>query len=153
MRNIYTKLLLLIASATQRELARQVRYLTVENKILRSKLPARVQVTTQERNRLVRFGARLSKALDQLATILHPDTLRRWIRECRTQRKLKPAKRGRKPTTLAIRRLVVRLGRATGWGYTRIVGELRKLGIHSVSRNTVKRITTGCGRIRPKITT
>ena len=37
MRKIYNALLLLIASATQKELARQVRYLAVENKILRGK--------------------------------------------------------------------------------------------------------------------
>ncbi len=41
MRNIYRSLLLIIAGATQKELARQVRYLKVENDILRSKLPAR----------------------------------------------------------------------------------------------------------------
>jgi hypothetical protein len=56
MRNIYRSLLLLLVGATQKELARHVRYLKVENQILRSKLPARVIVTRQERNRLVRFG-------------------------------------------------------------------------------------------------
>jgi hypothetical protein len=50
MRNIYTKLLLLIAGATQKELARQVQYLKVEVQILRGKLPGRVPVTPQERN-------------------------------------------------------------------------------------------------------
>jgi len=63
MRNIYTKLLLLIAGATQKELARHVQYLKIENQILRSKLPARVPVTLKERNRLVRFGARLGTAI------------------------------------------------------------------------------------------
>jgi len=37
MRNIYNALLMLIAGATQKELAHQVTYLKVENKILRSK--------------------------------------------------------------------------------------------------------------------
>ncbi len=37
MRNIYTKLLLLIAGTTQKELARQVSYLRVENQILQGK--------------------------------------------------------------------------------------------------------------------
>ena len=32
------------------------------------------------------------------------------------------------------------LAKDNGWGYTRIVGELRKLGIKAVSRNTVKNI-------------
>jgi hypothetical protein len=38
----------MIAGATQKELARQVRYLKVENEILRSKFPARVTVSTIE---------------------------------------------------------------------------------------------------------
>src|SRR5262245_54849290 len=106
MRNIYNALLMLIVGATNKELARQVTYLKVENKILRGKLSGRVTVTAQERNRLVRFGAKLGKALDQLVSIVHPDTLRRWIRESRKQRKVKPVKVGRKPTALEIRKLI-----------------------------------------------
>ena len=146
MRNIYTKLLLLIAGATQKELARQVQYLRIENQILRTKLPTRVPVTPQERNRLVRFGARLSKAmLHQLVSIVHPDTLRRWIREDRKGRRAKSAKVGRRRTHDSIRKLIVKMARETGWGYTRILGELRKLGIKSISRNTVKNILKANG--------
>lgn len=36
MKNIFQSLLLVIAGATQKELARQVKYLKVENQILRS---------------------------------------------------------------------------------------------------------------------
>ena len=146
MRNIYNALLLLIAGATNKQLARQVTYLKVENKILRSKLSARVTVTTQERNRLVRFGAKLGKkALHQLVSIVHPDTLRRWIRESNKTCKLQPQKVGRRPTAESTRRLIIKLARETGWGYTRILGELKKLGIQSVSRNTVKRILRANG--------
>jgi putative transposase len=81
MRNIYQRLLLLIVGATQKELARYVRYLKTENQILRSQLPARVAVTPQQRHRLVRFIQNLGRALDELVSIVHPDTLRRWIRE------------------------------------------------------------------------
>jgi len=145
MRNIYNALLLLIAGATSKQLARQVTYLKVENKILRSKLSARVTVTAQERNRLVRFGAKLGKARDQLVSIVHPDTLRRWIRESRKPGKLAQVKLGRRPTAESIRKLIIKLARETGWGYTRILGELKKLGIESVSRNTVKRILRANG--------
>jgi putative transposase len=145
MRNIYRSLLLIIAGATQKELARQVRYLKVENQILRSKLPARVPVTEKEKNRLVRFAAKLGSALNEIATIVHPDTLRRWIRERRRGRKYVPTKRGRRPTAESIRRIILKLARETGWGYTRILGELKKLGIQSVSRNTVKKILGGNG--------
>jgi len=39
-----------------------------------------------------------------------------------------------------MRRLIVKLGRETGWGYTRILGELKKLGTCYVSRNTVRNV-------------
>jgi putative transposase len=145
MRNVYRSLLLIIAGATQKELARQVRYLKVENQILRSKLPARVPVTEKEKNRLVRFAAKLGGALNEIVTIVHPSTLRRWIRERRGRQKYVPAKRGRRPTAESIRKLILKLAKDTGWGYTRILGELKKLGIQSVSRNTVKRILRANG--------
>lgn len=140
MRNLYHRLLLIIATSTQRELAAQIRYLKIENQILRSKLPSRVAVTPKERNRLVKFGAKLGRALGELTTIVHPDTLRRWIRESKKQGKKKPVKRGRPRTKEEIRQLIIMLARENGWGYTRILGELRKLGVQAVSRNTVKNI-------------
>jgi putative transposase len=140
MRTIYHRLLLLIVGASQKELARYVRYLKTENQILRIQLPARVAVTPQQRRRLVRFAQHLGgRALHELVTIVHPDTLRRWIREERKGRKL-PAARGRGRTSEDIRKLILKLARETGWGYTRILGELKKLGIKSISRNTVKNI-------------
>ncbi|MEQ8789446.1 MAG: integrase core domain-containing protein [Pirellulaceae bacterium] len=145
MRNIYRSLLLLLAGATQKELARHVRYLKVENQILRSKLPKRVQVTAQERNRLTRFAAKLGGALDELVSIVHPDTVRRWIREAKQHGQPKSSKLGRRPTALAIRRLIVRLARENGWGYTRILGELKKLGLRRPARNTVKNILKANG--------
>ena len=72
MRNIYNALLLLIADATQKELARQVTYLKIENRILRSKLPARVPVTTAEKSRLVRFGQKLGRAMKALRAKVKP---------------------------------------------------------------------------------
>ena len=35
---------------------------------------------------------------------------------------------------------MLRFARETGWGYTRILGELKKLGIRNVSRSTVVNI-------------
>jgi serine/threonine protein kinase len=68
MASIFHSLLLVIAGSTQKELARQVRYLKVENEILRSKLPARITVTPRERQRLLKFGAKLGRAIRQLVT-------------------------------------------------------------------------------------
>jgi putative transposase len=140
MQNIYRSLLLVLAGATQEELARQVRYLTVENQLLRSRLPRRINVTPQERNRLVRFGSKLGSALNKVVSIVHPDTLQRWIREDRRGRRKVAVPRGRRRTPDQVRRLIVKLAKETGWGYTRILGELKKLGVRSVSRNTVRNI-------------
>lgn len=140
MKNLYQSLLLLIAGSTQQELARQVRYLKVENEILRSKLPKRVEVTPKEKNRLVKFAANLGSALNELASLAHPSTIRRWIREAAGGITKQTKKRGRPRTDEEIRQLILKLARENDWGYTRIMGELKKLGITPPSRNTVKRI-------------
>src|SRR5512147_2748507 len=98
MTNVFQSLLLVIAGATEKELARQVKYLKVENEILRSKLPKRITVTPKERNRLVRFAQKLGKALRQLTTIVAPDTLLGWLRAEKKDGKKVPAKRGRRRT-------------------------------------------------------
>jgi putative transposase len=46
-------------------------------------------------------------------------------------------KPGRPRTPDDIRALVRRITRETGWGYTRILGEMKKLGIQTISRTTV----------------
>jgi len=76
-------------------------------------------------------------------TIMHPDTLRRWIREAGKRAKCRPAKAGRRKTQEEIRELILKLARENNWGYIRILGEICKLGIKAVSRNTVKAILKG----------
>src|SRR5262245_42166196 len=103
MANVFQSLLLVIASVTRNELARQIKYLKVENEILRSKLPGRITITPNERQRLVKFGKHLGKALHQLATIVKPATLLRWIWEEKKGRKRAPVRRGRRRTPEQIR--------------------------------------------------
>jgi putative transposase len=86
------------------------------------------------------LGAKLGKALDQLVTIAHPDTLRRWIRQAKQPATKPPASRGRPRVADDIRELVLKLAQENDWGYTRILGELKKLGVGPVSRSTVKNI-------------
>jgi hypothetical protein len=63
MKNLYHRLLLVIAGATQEELATQVRYLKTENQVLRSKLPKRVAVNEKERTKLIKFSSQLGGVL------------------------------------------------------------------------------------------
>jgi len=97
-------------------------------------------VTAQEKNRLVKFGAKLGKAVHEIVTIVSPSTLLRWIRESKKPGGIKHVRKGRPRTKEEIRELITRFARENDWGYTRIMGELKKLGIQPPSRNTVKNI-------------
>jgi putative transposase len=141
-RTLYTAMMVLLAKATDRELARMVSYLKEENRILRARLPERINMTPKERQRLVRFGRHLGRAIHQAVTIVSPGTFLRWLRE---ERKAKPQKRGRPRTADDLRELILLMARENDWGYTRIMGELKKLGITPPSRNTVKRILKAAG--------
>lgn len=134
-------LMALLASVTRQDLARQVAYLKEENRILRARLPERLVATPQERRRLLRVGRRLGAQLKELISIVSYQTFRRWVREkeeAHTARQAAPKRKpGRPRTPDDIRELVLKLARENSWGYTRILGELRKLGI-KLSRQTVK---------------
>ena len=132
-------LLVYLSVATDRELARQVQFLKEENRILRDKLPARITVTPRERQRLIKYGRGLGQAIQELVTIVTPRTFVRWLsgEKDRTRSGRPPERKpGRPKTPEDIRGLVVRLAKETGWGYTRILGELKKLGV-PVARSTV----------------
>jgi putative transposase len=133
--------MLVIARSTEKELARQVSYLKAENQILRRRLPDKISLTEREKNRLVRFAKKLGSALNELATIVHPGTTRRWIRESLSKKAArKNSKSGRPRTAQDIEKLILKLAKETGWGYCRVLGEREKPGIESVTRNTVKNI-------------
>ncbi|MFO0826744.1 MAG: integrase core domain-containing protein [Phycisphaerales bacterium] len=149
------QLLFAIASSSHRELARQVRYLREENRILRSKLPARIKVTDDERRTLAKLAKALGPIASQLVSIVSPRSLQRWIKAwCAPRRKGKRkaprCKPGRPGISDQMRDLVMRMSRENGWGSLRIVGELRKLGIAPPSRATVANLIRGAGKRPPK---
>ena len=139
MTKIFHPLLALIASATDRELAKYVQYLKEENKILRARIPGQIHTRPAERERLLKYGKVIGRAIEELITIVTPSTFYRWCRESAGKPKPKNPKGGqRKPRE--IRELVIEIATQTGFGYTRIIGELRKLGIRKISRQTVRNI-------------
>ncbi len=142
----------LLASATDSKLAQMVEYLKAENAILRAKLPTRITVTAREKVRLVQLGTTLGGALKDLITIVSTRTFARWVAAVNgtatATGEKKPArirKPGRPRTAEDIRTLVLKLARENGWGYTRILGELKKLGIKTVCRSTVVNILKEAG--------
>ncbi|MGD9722528.1 MAG: integrase core domain-containing protein, partial [Pirellulales bacterium] len=48
--------------------------------------------------------------------------------------------KGRPRISLVIREVILQMAKDTGWGYSRILGELRKLGLGKLSRQSVKNI-------------
>ena len=122
-------------------------FLREENRILRSRLPSRVRATPAEKSRLIKLGRELGVKLRELISIVSYSTFRRWVREAEgahmtqedaCQPDTHPI--GRPRTASDIRELVLKLATENLWGYTRILGALRKLGITHVSRSTVRAI-------------
>jgi putative transposase len=81
---------------------------------------------------------RLGSAIKELITIVHPRTFARWVSQATSPAKARQRGRPRKPEE--IRQLIIQMAKDTGWGYKRILGELKKLRIHNVSRSTIARI-------------
>jgi transposase InsO family protein len=119
-------------------------YIKEENRVLRAQLGRkRLRFTDDQRCRLAAQGQALGRrVLRELGTIVTPDTILRWYRRLVASKYDGSGKRrpGRPRVVDSIRALTGRLALENErWGYTRIVGELAKLG-HTVSRSTVRRI-------------
>jgi putative transposase len=146
MPNLYRRFMEVLATARAADLRRQVQFLRAENQILRSRLHHRIRTTHLERVRLVRLGRPLGRAIDSVISIVSPRTFARWVNRLDREpgRIRRGKRRGRPRSAEALRKLVLRLARETDWGYTRIYGELKKLGV-TVSRTNIGYILREAG--------
>src|SRR5262245_42634590 len=119
-------------------------YLVTENRLLRHQIKGRVRLSDGERKVLAELGQKLGKqALEEVATIVKPDTILGWHRKLvapkldgSTQRKAP----GRPTIDPELEKLVVRMAQENrSWGYDRIVGALANLG-YTISDQTVGNI-------------
>ena len=137
----WVRLLAYVTGSVNQELLLQNEYLTAENRILRTKLPARLRLSDPERITLAEIGKRVGrKALREIACVAKPDTILAWYRKLIAQ-KFDGSKHrtypGRPRLDKTLEALIVRMAREnSGWGYDRIVGALVNLG-HTVSDQTV----------------
>jgi len=126
MPQIFHPLLALIASATNNELARYVEYLKEENKILRARIPGQIHTRPEERERLLKFGKVIGRAIEELITIVIPSTFYRWVRDEKNGKPKPKNPKGGQRKPKEIRELVLKIATVTGFGLTRILGEMRK---------------------------
>ena len=150
MPRFFDPLLKLLMRSTDQELLAQIQFLKAENRILRQRLPKVIRLSHAERLRLLALGVLLRwSVLKETISVVHPSTFSRWVHKYkagshpREYNKQGP-KVGRPPTPEHIRALVIRIARETGLGYTRIQGELNKLGVE-LSRSTITNILKSVG--------
>jgi transposase InsO family protein len=150
MARLFQSLLFFLARCTENDLRRQIEFLKVENEMLRQRVPKqRIFLKKEERAKLIKLGKGIGPGVRHLVTIVHPRTYQRWISEKNAG---KPNKEMGRPKTLeSIREIVVRIAKETGWGYGRILGELKKLRIRAIGQSTIKNILKDAGMLpRPK---
>ena len=125
--HFFHPLLTLIASATDRELARYVQFLKEENKILRARLGKRGPHQAGGASAAVQFGKALGPRHRGTDHHRLPATFYRWVpgREV-GKKKAESERRPAKPRE--IRELVIEIAKTTGFGYTRIIGEIPETG-------------------------
>jgi putative transposase len=136
--------LLMFAGWVNRHQLDVIDYLQEENRLLKERLGGRrIRLTDAERQRLARKAYALGrKVLNELETLVTPDTLLRWHRELVANKWNYSYRRG--PGRPCIMRTIVDLILRVAlenrsWGYTRIRGALANLG-HQVGRSTIANI-------------
>jgi transposase InsO family protein len=137
-------LLVYITGTVDQELLLRNEYLVTENRILRKQLKGRVRLSDGERKTLAAIGHKLGKqALQEVATIVKPDTILGWHRRLVAQKFDGSQQRkahGRPTIDKEVEDLVVRMAQENrSWGYDRIVGALANLG-YTISDQTVGNI-------------
>jgi len=139
-------LVIALASWLSRHQLTVIDYLIEENRVLKEQLEGkRLRFTDEQRIRLaVKAKALGRRALDELETLVTPDTLLSWHRKLIAQKWTYARKGpGRPRVAQEITDLVLRMAREnTSWGYDRIQGALANVG-HVVAPNTVKNIRHG----------
>ncbi|MGE0267964.1 MAG: integrase core domain-containing protein [Candidatus Omnitrophota bacterium] len=140
------KFINLFSELSQSHLKKQIDFLRVENQILRNKCPYRRMVLTdKERNRLIKFGQPLGGDIKRLISIVSPSAFYSWIRKQRDPG-YTPKRRGRpRAFTIAIKELIVEMAKRNKWGYTKIIGELKKLEIIKTSKTSIKNVLSEYG--------
>src|SRR6185503_235976 len=131
------RLLNLMTEVTCSDLKRQLEFLKAENNILRRHcLHKRLHLTDHDRQKLLKYGLPLGGRIKHLISIVHYSTFYKWVNDL-GKFKVNPDRRGRpRVITEQIRQLIVHMAKQNKWGYTKILGELKKLAVKHISRTS-----------------
>jgi len=134
-------LLAYITGTVDQELLLRNEYLVTENRFLRNQITGRVHLSDSEHKALAEIGQQLGKkALEEVATIVKPETILGWHRKLVAQKCNGSTQRqspGRPKIAPDLKALIMRMAKENrSWGYDRIVGALANLGV-TVSAQTV----------------
>ena len=136
-------LVIALAGWLNRQQQDVIDYLIEENRVLKDQLEGqRLRFTDDQRRRLAAKAKVLGRRLlDEIETLVTPDTLLAWHRKLIAEKWTYPRKGpGRPRIAQEITELVIRMAMENvSWGYDRIQGALANLG-HIIAPNTVKNI-------------
>jgi hypothetical protein len=151
----WKKLLAWATGQIDKALRRKLEFVLDENRVCRALLERHSphwRLQGAERKVLAEKGKPLGKLLEDVITLVQPETLLKWRRRLVASKwdfsRRRKAKPGRPSGSVQIERLAVPFARENpGWGYNPIVGALANLG-HRVSDQTVGNILQrhGLGR-------
>src|SRR6266542_2161515 len=83
----WQRLLAYITGSVDEALLLRNEYLVTENRILRNQIKGRVRLGDAERNALAEIGKKLGKkALEEVASLVRPDTILAWHRQLIAQK-------------------------------------------------------------------
>jgi putative transposase len=104
---------------------------------------SRIVPTPKEKAELLRIGGQLGHDISDCMHVVLPESYRKWVRQAGKEIPFKAS--GRPRTPKATISLVLRIANEnTRWGYRKIVGELKKLGIR-IGTTTVRSILNDRG--------
>jgi hypothetical protein len=140
--------LVALAGWVNRHQLEVIEYLRAENRVLKEHLDGRrLRLTDARRRRLAVNGHRLGRrVLNDVATLVTPDTILRWHRQLIARKWTAERRRvGRPGVRREIHQLTIRMASENPtWGYRRIQGALKNLG-HRVARSTIATILQAHG--------
>ncbi len=141
----WEKLLAWVSGKIDRELRLKIEYLGAENRILCDQIQKRPRLSDAQRIALATIGAKLGKsALEQIASIVTPDTILRWHRQL-VARKFDTSQIRKKPNgrpqadAANVKQVLAAARENPAWGYRRIAGAMAQLGV-KLSHQAVKNI-------------